>query len=399
MNLDDLFTVRIRATRIDSTRRTSMIKRHPTHPAPHGAWPLRFGLALLVAASLFAISCGGDDDDVVPTKAGATTEATKAGATTAVSDIVPGIPDFIKSSPGGQLILNTKPAKRYKIGVALPNIQDPAYALQVVWAEKYAKLIGVDVTVVDARTYGESGRQAAQIEDMVQKGIQGIVLVPSDAAGAGPPVKAAIAKGVPVIEWITPDADKAYTAIVINDLKEIGRQMCAPLAKVNPKARVVMLTGPPAAETAILRAQGFKECAQQSGMTILAELSGPSARPDAQSKMEDMIQKFGNDIDGVMAFGSFMSLGAADAIKAGKLSHPVFITTAAPDGETVKRLKTGEVSAVVDQYLGIGVMTAMAATIAKLNGVTIPQQITNPIQSVTTAQAATYDWQWALPPE
>ena len=249
--------------------------------------------------------------------------------------------------------------------------------------------------VVDPGGYEAGPRQADQMDELVQAGVDGIVLAAADAAALGPAVVRAADSDVPTVTFLTGESSGRAVSSVSNNLLDIGRKACENIAAGAPGAKVVMLSGPQGAEAASLRAEGFKECAEEAGLEILAERFGPSSRDDALTQMENLLQSFGDEVDAIYTFGSYMALGAADAVqRAGLESGEIFISTTNPEAETVERLRSGEIGGAVDQFIGIIADAAIATLVQHLNGEEIEKQIEVPIESVLSSEAEEKDFSW-----
>ena len=359
--------------------------------------------SIVLAAALVLLGCGDDDDtetstattEATGTTAGAdgTTETTEGGAET---NELPPLPEVMVGTEIETLLLETQADSEYTLGLAIPNRADPNYQFIESKAEEYAEILGVTLRVVDPGGYEAGPRQADQIDELVQAGVDGIVLAAADAAALGPAVARAADAGVPTVTFITGESSGRAVSAVSNNLVEIGVFECENIVAEVPDAKVVMLSGPQGAETAAKRAQGFRQCAEENGLEILAERFGPSSRDDGLIQMENLLQSFGDEIDAIYTFGGYIALGAADAVQqAGVEAGEIFISTSNPDAETVERLRAGEIRGAVDQFTGIIISAAIATVVQSLNGETVPKAVEVPIEAVSSEEAADKDWSWS----
>src|SRR6201987_4983055 len=114
------------------------------------------------------------------------------------------------------LTLSIQPAlaeKQLRIGIAMKTLNAPYFAAQGKAAEEESKKLGA--TVITADSQNDMMKQIADVEDMLAKGIDGLILNPKDAKGLVPVTKQCTKAGVPVViidSSIDPSAD--YVTVV-----------------------------------------------------------------------------------------------------------------------------------------------------------------------------------------
>ena len=359
-----------------------------------------FGCVVLAAA--LVLSGCGDDDDTATVDTTSTTAGADDGATTTAAgeggaaNELPELPEVMVGTEIETLLTETQPDEQYELGFAVPNRADPNFQFMIEKAEQYADVLGVTLRVIDPGGYEAGPRQADQIDELVQAGVDGIALAAADAAALGPAVARAADAGVPVVTFISGENSGRAASAVSNNLVEIGVKECENIVAEVPEAKVVMLSGPQGAETAAKRAEGFRQCAEENNLEILAERFGPSSRDDGLTQMENLYQSFGDEIDAIYTFSAYIALGAADAIqRAGVPSGDIYISTSNPDAEATERLRSGEIGGAVDQFTGIISATALATLVQVLNGETVAKAVEVPIDAVTSEEAADKDWSWS----
>jgi ribose transport system substrate-binding protein len=95
-----------------------------------------------------------------------------------------------------------------KVGIAMYTLGAPYFAAQVAAAEDQAKKAGCTVTTSDGQN--EMGKQIADVEDMIAKGVNLLILNPRDPEGLIPTANAATAAGAKVIVMDSSISTKAY---------------------------------------------------------------------------------------------------------------------------------------------------------------------------------------------
>ena len=113
--------------------------------------------------------------------------------------------------------------------------------------------------------------------------------------------------------------------------------------------------------------------------------------------MEDLLQAFPGQINGVYTGGSFLADGVADAVAA-KRAGKILIATASPNPGTIDRIKRGEIHMTADQQNVMQGRITMNIMVSVLNGDKVPELIVPPIRELTVENIGTVDWSLTLPP-
>ena len=136
-------------------------------------------------------------------------------------------------------------AQTKEIAVMLPAAGDPYFKLKACGYTEAGKEAGYDVKIYDAGGYGNLSRQVSQIQDVIQRKVSGIVLVPASSDGTVPVVEQAVAAGIPVIN----DGIATHSSKVTGFVGEPSYVMTELLAayvtdRLGGKGDVAMLSGP-----------------------------------------------------------------------------------------------------------------------------------------------------------
>jgi D-xylose transport system substrate-binding protein len=212
--------------------------------------------------------------------------------------------------------------------------------------EKKIKELCGDCTVDQANAKGDVATQQQQVESMITRGIDALVLVAVDARALGATVGKAHAAGIPVIAYDRM-SDGPISAYVSFDGVEVGRlQGRALLKAMGPKAdggQIVMINGDPIDPNAIL----FKEGALSvlKGRVKIGEMyDTPLWRPEiANMNMSAAIADLGaGKIDGVYAANDGLAAGSISALRANKISPLPPVTGQDAELGAVRRIVGGE---------------------------------------------------------
>lgn len=238
---------------------------------------------------------------------------------------------------------------RKEIAVMLPAAGDPYFKLKACGYMEAGKQAGYDVKIYDAGGYGNLNRQVSQIQDVIQRRVAGIVLVPASSDGTVPAVEQAIAAGIPVVN----DGIATHSSKVSGFVGEPSYVMTELLAsyivdRLGGKGDVAMLSGPGGLDLTKLRVNGFKDyLAKFPQMKVVAEKFTSTSSGDALNTMQDFLQSHPG-IKAVYTFNGPVAIGAVQALRAaGKKPGDVLVVTTDMEVETQRMIKEGWIQATV----------------------------------------------------
>jgi ABC-type sugar transport system substrate-binding protein len=236
-----------------------------------------------------------------------------------------------------------------EIAVMLPAAGDPYFKLKSCGYLAAGKRAGYDVKIYDGGGYGNLDRQVAQIQDVIQRKVAGIVLVPASSDGTVPVVNQAIEAGIPVVnDGIATHSDKV-TGFVGEPSYVMTELLASYLAdKLGGKGDIVMLSGPSGLDLTKLRVDGFKDyLAKFPKMKVVAGKYTSTSSADALNTMQDFLQAHPN-LTAVYTFNGPIAIGAVQALRAaGKKPGEVAVVTTDMEVETERMIKEGWIQATV----------------------------------------------------
>ncbi|MEJ5257840.1 MAG: D-ribose ABC transporter substrate-binding protein [Fervidobacterium sp.] len=236
----------------------------------------------------------------------------------------------------------------FKVGLSLSTLNNPFFVTLRDGAQAAAKELGITLLVVDAQD--KPAKQLNDIEDLIQKKVDLIIINPTDSAAIVPAIEAANKAKIPVI---TVDRGAAGGQVVVHIASDnvAGGAMAARFIAQQLKGtgKVVMLVGIPGTSAARDRGAGFKnELKKYPNIKLVAEQVANFNRAEGMRVMENLLQAY-PDINAVFAQNDEMALGAIEAIRAaGKLGKIIVVGfDAIPDA--LNAVKKGEMAATVAQ--------------------------------------------------
>ena len=231
--------------------------------------------------------------------------------------------------------------KKLEIAVLLPAAGDPYFAMKSFGYVDEAKNLGVEVKIYDAGGYGNLIKQVQQIEDVIQRGVNGIVLVPSDSVGTVPAVEKAIAAGIPVINDGIATKSSKVTAFVGEPSYAMGKLQAVYIAEqLKGEGEVILFLGPAGLDLSNFRGKGFKDyMSRYPKIKIVAEKYTGTTSAETMKAMEDFLQAFPN-VNAVYTFNGPIMIGVVQALRAaGKKPGDVIVTTLDLEVETERLMK------------------------------------------------------------
>jgi ribose transport system substrate-binding protein len=190
-------------------------------------------------------------------------------------------------------------------------------------AEIVAEEIGVDLRVTDAG--GDPTKQVADVEDLLARGIDALVITPVAPDPLAPVIERAYDSGIPVIIFSTEAATDKYTSKVLADDYHFGEVGARGVVDcMGGSGNVIMLRGIAGVSVETLRYDGAKSVLDQhEGVDIVGEEFADWAYDKGKAATETLLAAH-PDIDGVWSSGADMTRGAIDAFtEAGRQLVPM----------------------------------------------------------------------------
>ncbi|WP_067171882.1 substrate-binding domain-containing protein [Microtetraspora niveoalba] len=236
--------------------------------------------------------------------------------------------------------------------------------------EAYAKARDINLTWLNAG--GDVNTQASQMEQLVNAGVDAIVIAPVQADSLSPQIAQAKAKNIPVIAVNTSLKDtSSLAATVLPDDVAAGAQEMQQMAdKLGGKGNIVVLQGPLASSPELDRTKGIMQTlAKYPDIKILAKDTANWNREEAVNKTKNWLSSFGDQLDGIVAENDDMALGALRALKEAGKTLPVVGIDGIQDG--LQAVKNGELigSSLQHGRVEMGAGLAVALKVVKKESV------------------------------
>lgn len=240
-------------------------------------------------------------------------------------------------------------AEECKVGLTMPSLNAPYFAAQVAAVEKAAKDQGCEITTADSQN--DFSKQINDVEDMIAKGIDILILNPRDQEALVPAADAATKAGVKVVvmdSTLNPKANVVTQVRSSND--ENGRLVGDWIAKKmkGTPIKMLLLSGNQGNPGGLDRRMGVIKGIVEGqlvnegavNLQILGQGWGDWATDGGLKAAEDLFQAH-PDANLVVGENDSMVLGAVQAAKAAGLDGILFAAAADGQREALEMVKEG----------------------------------------------------------
>jgi ribose transport system substrate-binding protein len=224
------------------------------------------------------------------------------------------------------LFAHPAPAQqKITIGVSLAQDDNPFYIAMLRGIRARAQELGWEVATVSANE--DKVRQINGVQDLIAKGVKGILISPIDAVGVNAAYDAAAAAKIPIISVARGSSSPNQTLHVAMDEKQIGRDIAEWTAKaIGGEGKIAMLLGPSGAPTFRNLGEGYTEVmARHPNIRIVFRTDGPLTRERGVKHAEDALVA-NSDLKAIYTANDDVALGAAQAVLAAGRTGKTLVT-------------------------------------------------------------------------
>lgn len=236
--------------------------------------------------------------------------------------------------------------EKLKIGLQVSGLEE--YISNLADAmEIAADEAGVELVFLDGNY--DINTVISQLETLKSQQVDAIVVNALDAEALNSTVNGIVESGIPVIGVAASLTAEKLTSYVGSPDVEGGRLAAEQVVEaLDGKGNVVILEGPVGISAQIERKEGiYSVLDQYPDIQVLDEQPANWSRSEAMSLMENWIQKYGDEIDGVIAQNDEMALGALNALNNRSISVPIVGIDGIEDAK--KAVENGEMVATIFQ--------------------------------------------------
>jgi|SRR5690625_167422 len=255
-----------------------------------------------------------------------------------------------------------------KVGFSISTLNNPFFVDLRDGAEESAETEGIDIVVADAQD--DSSKQINDIEDLLQQGIDLLLVNPTDDEAVIAGIEAANDADIPVITVDRSAADGEVVTHIASDNVAGGEMAGEYIAELlgDDDATMIELEGIPGVAATTERGEGFHNVVDElDSIEIVASQTANFDRTEGLSVMENLLQ--GNDdIKAVFAHNDEMALGAVEALESKGILEDVIVVGFDATDDARDAVEDGRMEATIAQQPHLISEAAIEAAIDVING-------------------------------
>lgn len=213
-----------------------------------------------------------------------------------------------------------------KVGISVMTHNNPFFLAEIEgFQEKAAEIWGDNIEIFTPDPALDVTKQIEQCEDLVNRGVQALLIDAIDVDAVQPAVDAAKAAGIPVIAIDTaiPDLKADLLTEIYSDNTKAGRIAAQELIDAIGGSGEIAILNHPEVACVRERTDGLAEVmAEYPEVEVVADVASHGNVTESQQVMETFIQSHPN-LKGVFAINDPTAQGAIAAIKAAGLDIKV----------------------------------------------------------------------------
>ncbi|MGD1817088.1 MAG: substrate-binding domain-containing protein [Pleomorphochaeta sp.] len=279
-------------------------------------------------------------------------------------------------------------ASDLKIGMSFQELNNLYFVVMREALEEACDSMGAEVLVTDARH--DVAKQISDIEDMIQKGIDILLINPTDSVGVQSVVESAKAAGVVVVA-IDAQAAGPIDSFCGSKNYDAGYMAGEYLAKhIGEKGDVAILDGIPVVPI-LQRVEGFTDAMKNyPNINIVDKQNGKQERSVAMDVTENMIQA-NPDLVGIFSVNDGGSMGSLAAIEGSGKDIALVSVDGSP--EAVEAINAGgPFIATSAQFPRDQVRIGLGIALAKYWGANVPAEIPVDVVLLDSTNSADFSW-------
>ncbi|GAA3191064.1 sugar ABC transporter substrate-binding protein [Dactylosporangium siamense] len=203
-------------------------------------------------------------------------------------------------------------AKKLIVGYSVAIAREPTFEAMIKTVEKHVKDRGGEVYVADANF--NPNQQLSDIDSLIQRGVNVLLVAPIDTNGLQPAFQRARDKKIPIIVQEGKSNSGEYFVNLVTDNFEASQAAAKYLAE-NGGGPAVAIQGEQIADLLITRKQGFDDGAKAAGMQVLdTKFMTQNTDAEARGFAEQFKQRHGGSVHGLFAWNTLAAVGAVSAL-------------------------------------------------------------------------------------
>lgn len=286
------------------------------------------------------------------------------------------------------------------VGFVVPNLASSFWISASYGVQQSADKAGVELVILNAGGDSNTGQQISQIQDLVQRGVDAIIVGATNGQSVAPVVQQAIDSGIAVVGLSSPPANDGLASIVSADHYDMGKLQAKCLGEaLDGKGEVAVMGGPSGQAWSDRRVDGFRDTLAEAypGIEIIAESRLADNRNAALRVAEDWAQRF-PDVDGVYSATDDMAAGVIAAFEAaGKSDVNFSASNLSPTAQEL--IRSGKLACTSIQKIVLQGREALTAAVGASEGRTVESNIVTPALLIDASNIDDVDLSDVVAPE
>jgi ribose transport system substrate-binding protein len=255
-------------------------------------------------------------------------------------------------------------------------------------ARRAADELGVEIIWKGPLKENDRALQIAVVEQFVTEGVSGIVLAPLDDNALLRPVRAAMAKGIPVIIFdsnLNGKVGEDFVSFVATDNYAGGRMAGEEMARLlEGRGKVAMLRYMVGSASTTQREQGFLDALKKHpGIELILDNQyGGATSGESIQKSEELLDTL-RQADGIFCPNESSTYGMLVTLRKHNLAGKVRFVGFDSSEELVRGLEQGQLHALILQNPRHMGYMAVKTMVDHLNGRPVPERIDTGVTLVT----------------
>ena len=262
-----------------------------------------------------------------------------------------------------------------KLGFSIDDLRIERWSRDRDYFIAAARTLGATVNVQSADASEQ--RQIAQVENLLSRNMDAVVIVPFNSQVFGNTVSEANQSNIKVISYDRLILNANIDAYISFDNVRVGEMQAQGVVDAVPRGNYYLLGGAPTDNNAKLLRQGQMKVLQPLIDRGDIKIVGGEYIPEwsattALSVMENALTKNNNKIDGVVASNDALAGGAIQALAAQGLAGKVAVSGQDSDLAAVQRIVKGTQTSTVYKPLKLIASNAAKMSVALVRGQSFP---------------------------
>lgn len=251
------------------------------------------------------------------------------------------------------------------IGLSIGDLETERWPVEQALLSKLAKQKGINFVTQVANH--DTQLQNRQIDNMVSRGADVVIIIAEDGTSAASAVDSAARKGVPSIAYDRLVKSDKLGAYISFDNLEVGRTQARAILKRVSAGNFVLLSGSPTDNNAVLVRKGQMEILQPFVDQGLIEIVGDQwvenwSTSNAFELTKNILEIQNNKVDAILAANDGIALGALQAMRIQGLAGRIPISGQDASAAGCRSIVEGELTMSV--FKDVRLLSPMAVDIA-----------------------------------